>query len=57
VPGHLRILGQLGFVLHNEELRRLLVRRSPAAEILARVRAVEGRASGVHAAVRPGGEP
>jgi PTS system nitrogen regulatory IIA component len=57
VPGHLRILGQLGFVLHNDELRRLLVRRSPAAEILTQVRAVEGRASGVHAAVRREGEP
>jgi nitrogen PTS system EIIA component len=47
VPGHLRILGQLGFALHDEELRRLLQRRAPADEILARVRAVEGRASGV----------
>src|SRR5574341_1968207 len=27
VPGHLRILGQLGFVLHDEGLRRLLVDR------------------------------
>ena len=48
VPGHLRILGQLGFALHDEELRRLLIRRAPAADILARVQAVEGRASGVH---------
>jgi PTS system nitrogen regulatory IIA component len=50
VPGHLRILGQLGFALHDEELRRLLVRRAPDAEILTRVQAVEGRASGVHKA-------
>ena len=48
VPGHLRILGQLGFALHDEELRRLLIRRAPAADILTRVQAVEGRASGVH---------
>jgi hypothetical protein len=47
VPGHLRILGQLGFVLHDQELRRLLNRRSPGSEILSRVRAAEGRASGV----------
>lgn len=48
VPGHLRILGQLGFALHDDELRRLLSRRAPAADILTRVQAVEGRASGVH---------
>ncbi len=50
VPGHLRILGQLGFALHDEELRRLLIRRAPDSEILTRVQAVEGRASGVHQA-------
>ena len=55
VPAHLRILGQLGFVLHDEVLRGLLVRRSPAAEILSRVQAVEGGASGVFRS--PGGEP
>jgi PTS system nitrogen regulatory IIA component len=48
VPGHLRILGQLGFALHDAELRRLLMQRGPAAEILARVQAIEGRPSGVH---------
>ena len=47
VPGHLRILGQLGFALHDDELRRVLARRAPAAEILTRVQAVEGRVSGV----------
>jgi len=57
VPAHLRILGQLGFVLHDEQLRRLLVRRSPAAEILARVKTVEGRASGVYTAPTQGDEP
>jgi len=57
VPGHLRILGQLGFVLRDEQLRRLLVRRSPTAEILARVQAVEGLASGFHTATPRDSEP
>jgi PTS system nitrogen regulatory IIA component len=48
VPGHLRILGQLGFVLHDVELRRLLVHRAPGSDILARVQAVQTRASGVY---------
>jgi PTS system nitrogen regulatory IIA component len=43
VPAHLRILGQLGFVLRDEELRRLLRQRAPGPELLARVRAVEAR--------------
>jgi PTS system nitrogen regulatory IIA component len=55
VPAHLRILGQLGFVLHDESLRGLLVRRSSAAEILGRVQTLEGRASGVFRS--PGAEP
>lgn len=55
VPGHLRILGQLGFVLHNVELRRLLIQRASSAEILARVRALETRASGVSRS--PAGDP
>lgn len=48
VPGHLRILGQLGFALHDEELRRLLTRRAPGADIITRMQAVEGQVSGVH---------
>ena len=48
VPGHLRILGQLGFALHDAELRHLLKRRASGDEILTRVRAVEGRTSDVH---------
>ena len=48
VPGHLRILSQLGHALHDEELRALLVRKAPAEEIVRRVQAVEGRASGVY---------
>jgi PTS system nitrogen regulatory IIA component len=41
VPAHLKILARLGFALHDEELRRLLGDRVPAAAILARVRAIE----------------
>ena len=48
VPGHLRILGQLGFALHDEALRRLLIRRAPGSDILTRVQAIEGRTSGVY---------
>ncbi len=48
VPGHLRILGQLGFALHDETLRRLLIRRAPGSDILTRVQAIEGRTSGVY---------
>ena len=54
VPGHLRILGSLGFVLHDEELRRLLRERAPGADLLARVRAVEGRASGAASSASQG---
>jgi PTS system nitrogen regulatory IIA component len=43
VPVHLRILAQLGFVLHDRELRRLLVERRPATALLDRVRALEAR--------------
>ncbi len=53
VPAHLRILGRLGFVLHDEELRRLLIRRAPGPDLLVRVRAVETRASGVYRAPDP----
>jgi len=41
VPAHLRILGQLGFALRDEALRNLLGRQAPAADIIARVRALE----------------
>jgi len=46
VPAHLRILGQLGFALRDENLRGLLVRQSPAADILARLRALERAGDG-----------
>ncbi len=45
VPVHLRILAQLGFVLHDSELRRLLAERRLATEVLDRVRVLEARTS------------
>ena len=42
VPAHLRILARLGFVLRDEALRRLLETRAPGAQILERIRALEG---------------
>jgi len=41
VPVHLRILGQLGFLLRDDELRRLLRDRGPADAIIGRVAMVE----------------
>ena len=41
VPAHLRILAQLGFVLRDAELRRLLRTAAPTDEILARIAALE----------------
>lgn len=55
VPAHLRILAQLGYVVRDEELRRLLARRAPASELLARVRQLERQTSGLHRAA-PGQE-
>lgn len=43
VPGHLRVLAQLGFVLRDRELRQLLRHRADAKDILARVAALAGR--------------
>ena len=44
VPGHLRILAQLGFVLHDARLKSLLEGRAPAPRILARIRELEAAA-------------
>jgi PTS system nitrogen regulatory IIA component len=52
VPAHLRILAQLGFVLRDTEMRELLARRAPTAEILARVRDLEQRSTGSFPAAR-----
>lgn len=41
VPLHLRVLAQLGHVLHDPTLRRLLADRASADRILARVRELE----------------
>lgn len=51
VPTHLRILAQLGFVLRDDALRRLLARRATASELLACVQTLEQQTSGTHAAV------
>jgi nitrogen PTS system EIIA component len=47
VPAHLRILARLGLALHDATLRGLLRDRAPAADILARVRALEQPKAGV----------
>jgi PTS system nitrogen regulatory IIA component len=54
VPAHLRILAQLGFVLRDEELRRLLAQRGSATDLLARIRGLEGQTSGMHSAAPRG---
>jgi PTS system nitrogen regulatory IIA component len=41
VPVHLRILGQLGFLFRDGELRRLLRERAPAEDILDRIEWLE----------------
>jgi nitrogen PTS system EIIA component len=50
VPSHLRILAQLGAVLHDDELRSLLRTAAPAAAIRGRIAALEATLSGA----RPG---
>jgi PTS system nitrogen regulatory IIA component len=45
VPGHLRILAQLGYVLRDSVLRALLEARAPAGDILARIRDLEAAAT------------
>lgn len=61
VPVHLRILGQLGFVLRDEELRRLLRARAPAEQILRQIEMLEAtRTTGsfpVAPALAAGGRP
>lgn len=41
IPGHLRMLAGLGFVLRDEPLRQLLAERAATSEILERIRALE----------------
>jgi PTS system nitrogen regulatory IIA component len=41
VPAHLQILAQLGFVLRDAELRRLLRTAAPTEDIVARIAALE----------------
>jgi nitrogen PTS system EIIA component len=54
VPVHLRILGQLGFLFRDEELRRLLRERAPADAILSRIELLEEtRTTGTYSAGKP----
>ncbi len=46
VPAHLKILARLGYALHDPGLRGLLRDRAPAADILARVRALDAPRGG-----------
>jgi PTS system nitrogen regulatory IIA component len=43
VPGHLRALSQLGFVLRDEELRRLLGKRATGQSIMDRIELLESQ--------------
>jgi PTS system nitrogen regulatory IIA component len=47
IPTHLRILAQLGYVLHDEELRQLLRSKADSAAILDRILALETHATPV----------
>ncbi len=51
VPGHLRILAQLGFVLRDRELRQLLRSRADGRDIMARIAALAGRSTDAFPAV------
>jgi PTS system nitrogen regulatory IIA component len=46
VPGHLKALAQLGYVLRDAEMRNLLKKRATAEQILARVEELEARGIG-----------
>ncbi len=50
VPAHLRILAQLAVVVRDEGVRQLLSARAAADRILSRIRALEARTTGAHAA-------
>lgn len=54
VPTHLRILAQLGFVLRDETLRRLLRERAPAADIIGRIELIESTRTTGSFSVRDG---
>lgn len=56
VPEHLRILAQLGFLLRDADLRRLLGSAAPTPDILARITALEaGTGSQMQPGPRKGG--
>lgn len=47
IPVHLKVLARLGLVLRDADLRRLLRERAPAEQILASVKGLESRSTGV----------
>ncbi len=52
VPVHLRILAQLGFVLRDDVLRKLLADRAPTDDIIGRIEMLEqSRNTGAFAAI------
>jgi nitrogen PTS system EIIA component len=55
VPAHLRILAQLGFVLRDAELRRLLRTRAPTGDILARLAVLDAGSGARSDGARGGG--
>ncbi|OYV73812.1 MAG: hypothetical protein B7Z72_01655 [Gemmatimonadetes bacterium 21-71-4] len=55
VPAHLRILAQLGFVLRDAELRRLLRTRAPTGDILARLAVLDAGSGAAPDDARGGG--
>lgn len=58
IPGHLFILAQLGFVLRDPALRRLVEQRGAATDILDRIEMVETQTTGEHhASPRPSSRP
>lgn len=52
VPTHLRILAALSLLLHDEELRSLLQRQAPAAQLFARIHTLEQSAQSAASAPR-----
>jgi PTS system nitrogen regulatory IIA component len=55
VPVHLRILGQLGFLLRDPVLRDLLRQRAPSKDIIDRIEMVEStRTTGSFRVSKPG---
>ena len=52
IPVHLRILAELGFILRDQELRALLMRRATDEEILDRIGDLAVTTTGQHPVAR-----